>query len=99
MCFVVSFDLLAHRVKNARYANDHRHPLTLDGFDNLSWYQGLLKEDGAPEKLGHEDAHELTEDVAERQQVEETYRMNEALPFQIPLNLPFQRRQLAMRLR
>ncbi len=49
-----------------------------------------MKENLATEQLRHEDAHELSEDMAQRKEIEKTNGVNHALPFQIALNLPLE---------
>src|SRR5205085_4281800 len=61
----------------------------------------VLKVDFAAEELRHEDAHELAEDMTERQQIEKANRVKRSLPLTILVNLALKRtevrQQIALR--
>jgi hypothetical protein len=53
-----------------------------------------LKENFATEQWRHEHAHELSEDMTERQQIEKTYGMKQTLPFQMAIDFSLERCQI-----
>ena len=62
--------------------------------EHLGRIQRVLKDDGRRQQLRQKDAEELSEDVAERQQVEKAQRMKDALVLQILADLALQRLQV-----
>src|SRR5205085_11607566 len=91
---LAALDVLAQRVEKTRDCDDDRDALTLNRVDDLRGVERILEEDFAAQKLRHQKAHELSEDVAERQKAEEAYGVYETLPAQVLLNLLFERREV-----
>ena len=91
---VVALDLLAQRVEEARHGDDDRDAVLLDSGDDLRRVERVLKVDFAAEELRHEDAHELAEDMAERQQVEEADRVEGPFPLAVLVDLALKRAEV-----
>ena len=70
-----------------------------DVLDDLGRVQRILKEDLAAEELRHEDAHELPEDVAQRDEAEEAERVHDAFPTHVLPYLLFERREVGEKVR
>src|SRR5207248_804768 len=87
-------DVLAQRFEHARDCDDDRDALGLDGAGYLRGVERVLKVNFAAKELRHEEPHELPEDVAERQEVEEADGVDEALPTQVLPRLLFERREV-----
>ena len=87
-------DVLAQTVEHARDCDDDGDALCPDRAGDLRRVERVLKVNLAAEHLRHEKPHELPEDVAERQEVEEANRVDDALPARILHDLLFERREV-----
>src|SRR5919202_1048847 len=61
-----ALDLLAQCVEQSRHGDDDRDAVAPHGLDDLRGLERVLEKDLAADDLRDKDAHELTEDVAER---------------------------------
>ena len=92
--FHVSLQLVFQRLHQAGNSHHHRNPLVLDGAHHLARIQRVLEQHGRCQQLRQEDTQELSEDMAERQQIEKAQRMKDALVLQILADLALQRLQV-----
>src|ERR1700749_3086373 len=68
-----------HRLGNPRHRHQHGYTLTLDRVDYVAGFEVILKEDRPGDDRRDEHAHGLAKDMAQRQHVQKTYGVKDAL--------------------
>ena len=81
--FQIAFDLLLQRLDHARDGHQHRDAFAANRRHDFRGVECVLENDSAAQQRGKKDSEELAEDVAQRQQVQETNGMHEPLVLQI----------------
>ncbi len=66
-----------------------------NGADDFAGFQRLLKNHGPAHQLRQKHSQKLSEDMAQRQQVQKAHRMHQAFVLEISLNFRFERRDIA----
>src|SRR5262249_43036424 len=83
----LAFDPLLQRFDYSRHRHQHGYSLALDGGNHFARVQAVLKDHCSPDQRRNEHGHELSEDVAQRKQIEETDGMENAFVFEVLGNL------------
>src|SRR5437868_3820398 len=78
-----------HQIEHARNGCQHRDPPRPDAFDDVGRYQTSLEVYLGSEQRRNPQAHELTEDMAERKRVEDPDGVKESLVTEIFVHLHF----------
>ena len=91
---LVPFDFLFQRLQHARHCHQHGNPLPPNRLQHFRRSQGALKNHGSRHKRRKKHPKELSEHMAQRQQVQKPHRMHPAFVLQILPNLSFQRRRV-----
>ena len=89
--FGVALDFMAQGFQQARHGDQGGNSFALEGAQDLGGVEALLEYHRAGQQRRDEQAQELAEDVAQRNQVQETDGMDEALVFQVGADFSFKR--------
>ena len=84
-----AFDGGAQQIEHARNGDEHGGAFAFYGAKNFRGIGGIFENDGGAEQWRNEQRHELSENVAERNQRDEAQRVQEAFVFQIGLDAAF----------
>src|ERR1035438_8608290 len=71
-CFQIALDLLLQRVDEAGNGDQYRDAFAADGRDDFRGIECIFEDDGCAEQRWNKNSEELSEHVAEREQVEKT---------------------------
>ena len=93
--FQIALDFLFQRLQHARHRHQHRHALAPDGANDFARLERILKDHGAAHQLRQKHSQELSEHMAQGQQVQEANGMDQAFVLQIFLDFRFERRDIA----
>src|SRR5581483_4716457 len=81
--FQISLDLLFQRLQHARHCHQHRHSLAADCRHHLRRSQCVLENDSSTQQLRQEHPEKLSENVAQRQQIQKADGMHQPLILQV----------------
>src|SRR5580698_2403869 len=85
----VAFDLLPERLDHARNSHQHRYSLAANRSHYFRRVKCIFEHDRAAEQRRKKNSQKLTEDMAQRQEVQKTNWMYQSLIFQVFLNFVF----------
>ncbi len=94
-CVEIAFDLLLQRLDHARHGHQHRDPFPADRRHDCGWVECVFKNDRTPQQRWKKNSQELSEDVAQRQQVQEANRMHQPFVLQVFSDFGFDRDEVA----
>src|ERR1700729_4135448 len=77
------------QMKNSWHSDQHRNPFTADQLRNPRWFKMLSEVDLCRQEWRYPEAHELPEDVTERQCVKKSQGMDPSLILKIFFYLVF----------
>src|SRR5262249_3188210 len=83
----LALDSLLQRFDYSRHRHQHGDSFPLDGGNHFARVQAVLKDHCSPDQRRNEHGHELSEDVAQRKQIEKTNGMKNAFVFEVLGNL------------
>src|ERR1700730_11934686 len=89
----VALDLVLKRFDEPRHGSEQGDALVVNRTDDLGRVQRVQENRRGPGDLRQENAEQLTEDMAERQQIEEAQRMNNSFVASIALDFSLHRLQ------
>ena len=92
--FQIALQFLFQAFEKPGHGDDHRNPFRFDRFNHFTRVQRVLKVNFALQEWRHQNSHELTEDVAQRNQVQKPHRVKPAFPAQVLLDFLFERCQV-----
>src|SRR4029077_15509869 len=75
----ITLDLVLQRFNQARHADEHRHAFVVNRTYDLRRIERVQRHRRAAENLRQENSQKLAEHMAERQQIQKSQRMKEAL--------------------
>ena len=81
-----TFDGRTQEIEHARDGDEESGAFALDGAENFGRISGGFENYRGAEERGNEEGHELSEDVAERNQGDEAERMKKAFVFEVGLH-------------
>src|SRR5882762_6941255 len=84
-----AFDGGTQEIEHARHSNEQGRAFAFDGAENFAGIGGVFENYRGAEKRWNEKSHELSEDVAQRNQRNEAQRMEQTLVFEIGLHAAF----------
>src|ERR1019366_2569212 len=91
----IAFDLLLQRLDHARHGYQHGDAFPADRCHDFGWVECVFEHDSSAEQRGKKNSQELSEDMAQRQQVEEANRMHQPLVLQVFSDFGFERGEVA----
>ena len=87
----IALDLALQRFENARHRNQNRDALAPYRRNDFRRIERILKMNAAPKQRRDPYAHELPENVARRNEVQKTERVNKSFPLEVGLYARFKR--------
>src|SRR5687768_11979901 len=79
----IALQFVAQSLEHPRHGHDHRYALASRNRDDLGRIQGMAEDHGTAQQLRNKDPQKLSEDVAQRQEIEKTEGMKRAGVFEV----------------